>query len=249
MYEERLSMADNRRYEMEDLIASLEEQLSAAQARPPSPTSAARYASSAAEIDNETLRIQVQHLQKKISSLEDLVEDARATAEKEELSANDRLIKYKEREDELRKEVTEGHKEIQRVLKGEEQARARVEEIEEALRENTAALENARAEVENLRTEIAVSLPISHRQRLVLMDLLLMISIWKVSLQVVLLAVLRNPLNSCKRSLSFDCSWQSSDRVLVPMHPYTRSRKNSIISRQTRMLCVPLSYCMYLLES
>lgn len=144
---------------MEDLVATLEEQLRTAQARPPSPTSAARYASSAAEIDNETLRIQVQHLQKQIGNLEDLLEDARATAEKEEFAVHERLVKYKEREEELRKEVNEGHKEIQRVLKGEEQARARVEEIEEALRENTAALENARAEIEGLRNEIAVRFP------------------------------------------------------------------------------------------
>ncbi|CAL1706972.1 unnamed protein product [Somion occarium] len=154
LYEERLSVADSRRYEMEDLVASLEEQLRNA-VRPTSPTSAARHASSAAEIDNETLRIQVQHLQKKIGSLEDLLEDARATADREEETVRERIVRYKEREDELRKEVNDGRKEIERVMKSEGQARLRVEEIEEALRENTVALENARAEIEGLRSEVA----------------------------------------------------------------------------------------------
>lgn len=141
---------------MEDLIASLEEQLRQQQP-PPSPGTLARHASSAAEIDNETLRDQVQHLQKKISSLEDLLEDARMTAEREEAAVRDRMKRYKERDETTRKEVVDTRKEVERVLKAEEAARARVEEIEEALRENTVALENARAEVEGLRMEVAVS--------------------------------------------------------------------------------------------
>jgi hypothetical protein len=40
-------------------------------APPPSPGSLAVYASSAAQIGNETLKDQVQHLQKKIAGLED----------------------------------------------------------------------------------------------------------------------------------------------------------------------------------
>ncbi|KAH8080291.1 hypothetical protein BXZ70DRAFT_960379 [Cristinia sonorae] len=154
LYEERLSAADSKRYEMEDLIASLEEQIRQ-QVPPPSPGSLARHASSAAEIDNETLRDQIQYLQKKIASLEDELEDARMTSEREELAIRDRIKRYKEREEVMRKEVVDGRKEVDRVLKAEAAARSRVEEIEEALRENTVALENARAEIEGLRMEIA----------------------------------------------------------------------------------------------
>ncbi|TCD63032.1 hypothetical protein EIP91_006068 [Steccherinum ochraceum] len=154
LYEERLSAADSKRYEMEDLIASLEEQLRQQQP-PPSPGALARHASSAAEIDNETLRDQVQHLQKKISSLEDLLEDAQATSEREEAAIRERIKKYKDREEAVRKEVVDSRKEVERVLKAEEVARSRVEEIEEALRENTVALENARAEIEGLRMDVA----------------------------------------------------------------------------------------------
>lgn len=151
-----MSGADSRRYEMEDLIASLQEQLQA-QARPVSPSTMARQATTAIEIDNESLREQVQHLQKKLGTLEDLLEDARAATEREETAGRERLMQYKESEDAVRQELLESQKEIERVVKSEESARARVAEIEEALRENTVALENARAEIEGLRAEIAVS--------------------------------------------------------------------------------------------
>ena len=141
---------------MEDLIATLEEQLQA-QARPVSPSTMARQASSALEIDNESLREQVQHLQKRLGTLEDMLEEARAATEREESAGRERIIQFKEREDALRKEMEEHQKEVERVAKSEESARARVADLEEALRENTVALENARAEIEVLRTEIAVS--------------------------------------------------------------------------------------------
>ncbi|KAI0342068.1 hypothetical protein BDW22DRAFT_1358196 [Trametopsis cervina] len=154
LYEERLSAADARRYEMEDLVASLEEQLRV-QARPISPSTIARQAASAAEIDNEALKEQLQHLQKKMASLEDALEDAQVSAEREEIAVRERVLRYKEREDGVRKELAESQKEVDRVSKLEESARIRIDEIEEALRENTVALENARAEIEGLRTEVA----------------------------------------------------------------------------------------------
>ncbi|TBU31589.1 hypothetical protein BD311DRAFT_98494 [Dichomitus squalens] len=154
LYEERLSAADTKRYELEDLIVSLEEQLRS-QARPVSPGTLARQATSAAEIDNEMLRDQVQHLQKKIGTLEDTLEDMRATNEREDTAVRERIKRYKEREDTIRKELAEGRQETERVRKAEEKARIRVEELEEALRENTVTLENARAEIETLRNEIA----------------------------------------------------------------------------------------------
>ncbi|KAI0085120.1 hypothetical protein BDY19DRAFT_967250 [Irpex rosettiformis] len=153
LYEERLSAADARRYELEDQLASAEEQLRI-QARPISPAAMARQAVSAAEIDNEALKEQIQHLQKKLTSLEDALEDAQVSAEKEELAIHERAIRYKEREDAVRKELLECQDELQRVSKSEETARVRIEEIEEALRENTVALENARAEIEGLRAEV-----------------------------------------------------------------------------------------------
>ena len=155
MYEERLSAADTRRYELEDLVANLEEQLRT-QAQPLSPLSAQRQAASAAEIDNESLREQVQHLQKRIGTLEDQLEEAHSTFDREEAAVRERVKRYKEREENMRKELTDSKKQVEQAMKSEEAARHRMEEMEEALRENTVALENARAEIEGLRNEIAV---------------------------------------------------------------------------------------------
>ena len=119
--------------------------------------SASRQASSAAEIDNEALRDQVQHLQKQIQSMEDMLEDVQAAAEREEATVRERIRRYKEKEETMRKELNAGRKEVEQMLKSEAAARGRVEENEEALRESTLTLENARAEIEVLRTELAVS--------------------------------------------------------------------------------------------
>lgn len=155
LYEERLSAADAKRYEMEDNILALEEQLRY-QAQPLSPSAAARHTSSATEIDNESLREQVQHLQRKISTLEDMLEDTRAAADRDDAAARERIKRYKEREEQMRLEVAESLKEVDRLAKAEERARLKVEEVEEALRESTVALENARAEVESMRAEVVV---------------------------------------------------------------------------------------------
>ncbi|TFY51229.1 hypothetical protein EVJ58_g10676 [Rhodofomes roseus] len=154
LYEERLSAADTRRYELEDLVANLEEQLRT-QVQPLSPLTAQRQAASAAEIDNESLREQVQHLQKRITMLEDQLEEAHSTFDREEAAVRERVKRYKEREENMRKELAESKKQVDQVNKSEESARHRVEEMVEALRENTVALENARAEIEVLRNEIA----------------------------------------------------------------------------------------------
>ena len=148
-------MADARRYELEDQLAALEEQVRQ-QARPQSPGAAARQASSAAEIENEMLRDQVQHLQKKLATLEDTLEETRAANERDDAAVHDRLRRYKEREEGIRKELAEGRQEAERLRKAEEQARVRVAEVEEAFRENAVTLENARADIETLRSEVAV---------------------------------------------------------------------------------------------
>lgn len=153
LYEERLSAADRERYELEARLASLEAKARATM-RSPSPTSASKPASSATEIDNETLRDQVLHLQKKVAKLEDAIEDAHATSERDEAALADRMRRLKEKEEAMKKELNEGRKEVERMLKSEASARRRVEEVEEALQESTIALEDARAEVEGLRAEL-----------------------------------------------------------------------------------------------
>ncbi|KAF7973871.1 hypothetical protein HWV62_14088 [Athelia sp. TMB] len=151
LYEERLSTADTDRYALEDRISALEDEAK----QGANSMSASRQASSAAEIDNETLRDQVQHMQKRIQTLEDMLEDAQAASEREEAATRERIRRFREKEDIMKKELNAGRVEVEQMLKSEESARGRVEENEEALRESTLALENARAEIEVLRAEIA----------------------------------------------------------------------------------------------
>ncbi|KAF8844266.1 hypothetical protein BDN67DRAFT_963002 [Paxillus ammoniavirescens] len=155
LYEERLSTADSRRYEMEDKIIALEDQVKKAIV-PLSPSVAAQRTTSALEIDNETLREQVQHLQRKLSAMEDTLEDVRAASEREEAGVRERIKRFKEKEESMRNELSEGRKAVEQVAKAEALAKSRIEEVEEALRESTLALENARAEIEVLRTDAAV---------------------------------------------------------------------------------------------
>ena len=160
LYEERLSSADTKRYELEDEIVSLQTQLRAARERPLSPGSAGRQATTALEIDNATLREENQHLVLKASTLEDQLMDARIALEHAESVTSEKTLRSKEREESLRVELAASQKEVERITKSEETAKARIEEMEEALTENKVALENARAEIENCRTEIAVRLSV-----------------------------------------------------------------------------------------
>ncbi|KAG1848637.1 hypothetical protein C8R48DRAFT_663471 [Suillus tomentosus] len=156
LYEERLSTADSRRYELEDRVVFLEDQVKKA-STPLSPSTALQRATSAAEIDNENLREQVQHLQRKLTMLEDSLDDAHAVSEREEAAVRERIKRFKDKEDVMRSELNEGRKTVEQVLKAEALAKGRVEEVEEALRESTLALENAQAEIENLRSDVAVA--------------------------------------------------------------------------------------------
>ncbi|KAL1742069.1 hypothetical protein HDZ31DRAFT_84391 [Schizophyllum fasciatum] len=147
LYEERLSAVDTERYELETKLAALEAAPRRSTSPAPAPTAAA--------IDNEALREQVAHLQAKMAGMEDALEDARAAAERDEVSLRDKMRRLREKEDAMRLELSAGQKEVEEVAKSEEAARRRLEEVEEAFRESTVALENARAEVEGLRAELA----------------------------------------------------------------------------------------------
>jgi len=154
LYEERLRSTELKRYELEDKVTDLEAKLSVQVARSPQPNNSTP---TMVQIENEGLQDQVVHLQKKVSTLEDMLEDSRASAEKEETLIRDRMRRVKEKEDAMKKEIGDSRKEVERVLKAEAAARNRVEEIEEALRESTIALENAQAEIEGLRADLDVS--------------------------------------------------------------------------------------------
>lgn len=123
------------------------------------PTSLSPSASrlSAAEIDNETLQTQIVHLQSKISTLEDNLEEARSQLESEAEAWKARLEKARAGERE-KSEVARGLKEEIATLQGQAKgAKGRLGEMEGALAEVRVALEGARSEIEGLRGEAAVS--------------------------------------------------------------------------------------------
>ncbi|KAG8998402.1 hypothetical protein FRB90_012312 [Tulasnella sp. 427] len=155
LYEERIAQYEDRRYAMEDMIQDLETKLQKYVERPPSPATLARHANAATQIENETLKEQVNHLQHKLSTLEDQMEDMRMMSEKDEQVVNSRISRFRETESTLRAELDTLRKEGEQLIKAEAAARLKVAEVEEAFRENDAALENARAEIETLRTELA----------------------------------------------------------------------------------------------
>ncbi|KAF8324452.1 uncharacterized protein EI90DRAFT_2977087 [Cantharellus anzutake] len=154
LYEERLSNSEARRYDLEDVIKSLEEQLKK-QAEPISAAELQARANTAAQIDNETLQEQVKHFQKRISNLEEQLDEARAAQERDEQAIMTRVTRFREAEVQLKKEIALIKQENDEIARTEASARARVEEVTEALRESDLALEDARAEIETLRGDIA----------------------------------------------------------------------------------------------
>ena len=157
MYEERLSAANDLRYELEHRISTLENSLTAVTSENQAQESSTHVSSFATQIDNETLRDQVQHLQKKSAKLEEQLEDARAALERDVTSYQDKISRVRQEDEQTKRDLAFKTREVEQLLKSEAGARNRIDEIEEALRESTVALENARSEVEILRAEIAVS--------------------------------------------------------------------------------------------
>lgn len=157
LYEERISAFEAERYDAEALIESLEEKLKTASVQQ-SAEELAKQASTAAEIDNETLREQVALYQQRIQHLEDQLEEAQVTVEREEAAIQNRISRYKEKDSRRQAELEEARQLAESAAKSETTAKTRIEELEEALRENTVALEDARAEIEALRTDVTVCL-------------------------------------------------------------------------------------------
>ncbi|KDN40486.1 hypothetical protein RSAG8_08106, partial [Rhizoctonia solani AG-8 WAC10335] len=152
LYEERISGMEGRRYELEELVADLETQVETLKKNGAVPRTGG---TTAAEIDNESLREQVSHLQRRLGTLEDQLEDARAQAEREDQSAQARIARAKEGEQTAWKECLELRKEVDNLKRDEGLAKAKIEELVEALREGAVTLETARGDVEGLRAEVA----------------------------------------------------------------------------------------------
>ncbi|KAH8828368.1 hypothetical protein DL96DRAFT_1815613 [Flagelloscypha sp. PMI_526] len=155
LYEDKLNLMDRDRYDLEARLESAEGLAHQRHVSPSTAGSVQSMAASAEDIDNETLREQVAHLQSTISSMEDAMLDIRANAERDELILQEKMKRLKDKEEAMRKELQDGRQQVQRMTKFETTSQAKTEEVEGALRETKVALEIARAEVETLRGLLA----------------------------------------------------------------------------------------------
>jgi CAP-Gly domain-containing linker protein 1 len=160
LYEGKLSDYTAKRFEMEDTIKSLQDTLTKTKAAAIAEASANGVPPpyTAAQIDNEALQEHVTHLQRKVTLLEESLDDARASHERDESVLVSRLTKLKEGEALLKQEV-ERERGDKTVKEQEvESLKQRLTEVGDALNENKAALEDARAEIETLRVDVEVSI-------------------------------------------------------------------------------------------
>lgn len=164
-----IALYESEKFKQDDKIRTLEEKLAKvreerdqaqelASQRPPSPSSRARAAVSAAEIDNETLNAQVKHLQNKVNNLEEELDERRAELESEAESWKQKVQQVRDAEKIQVELVKSLRGEIGDYKTQTNSAKNRIGELEGALKETQAALEGARAEIETLRVEAAVSL-------------------------------------------------------------------------------------------
>lgn len=161
MYESEKFKLDDKIRTLEEKLANAREERDAAQElvaqRPPSPSTRAREAASAAEIDNETLNAQIKHLTNKMHNLEEELDERRAELESEAENWKAKVQKLKDAEKIQVDLVKTLRGEVGDLKSQNSGAKARVTELEVALTENQAALEGARAEIETLRVEAGVS--------------------------------------------------------------------------------------------
>ncbi|KIY44338.1 hypothetical protein FISHEDRAFT_25202, partial [Fistulina hepatica ATCC 64428] len=118
LYEERLSELDTQRYDLERRLSQAQSSVASADKEAAHQRSASARVT-AAEIDNEALREQVHHLQQKIVSMEDAMEDSRLAIEREDEVFSEKMRRLREKEDIMRKEMVETRKETDRLSKSE----------------------------------------------------------------------------------------------------------------------------------
>ncbi|KAF8322255.1 hypothetical protein DL93DRAFT_2027534, partial [Clavulina sp. PMI_390] len=104
LYEEKLNNAEGLRYDLEEAVKTLQDQLRK-QAEPISKEEMTARATTAAQIDNETLQEQVDHLQSRIGTLEDQLHDARATSDAHEQAYTARMARFRESETQLKQDI------------------------------------------------------------------------------------------------------------------------------------------------
>ncbi|KAJ9113943.1 hypothetical protein QFC19_000138 [Naganishia cerealis] len=159
IYEAKLVEAKTRRMDLEKTVRSLEDQLLEAQERRNQaallPSEVLKEADTAAMIDNENLKAQVAHQQKKIVSLEDQNEELQLQLEKYDEAAIKANEKARENERRLKEEIANGRSEISTLKEQIAKHKDRVAELALALKDQGHTLASAQAEIESNRIDLA----------------------------------------------------------------------------------------------
>lgn len=108
---------------------------------------------SAIAIDNENLRAEVEHLTKRLSTLEEQLYDAQSQIEQGHEDKQRKRHESSETFDKLKKEIADLHTTASDLSEERRQLRSKIAELDEALGENKNTLETERAELEMLRRE------------------------------------------------------------------------------------------------
>ena len=162
VYEKKLGDAQHRQFQQDTLIRDLEDKVAEAlrkqNAPAPSASEIAREAETAAEIENENLKAQVEHQQKKIASLEDQIEEQQVQMERETEVALKNNEKYLANERKHKEDVSQLRSDMTGLREQLGKSKDRVADLEHALKDHAKTLAGAQAEIESNRLDLAVSL-------------------------------------------------------------------------------------------
>lgn len=153
-YEIKLGDANVKRFALENTIRGLEDQVAELNRRA-STAEVSKTADTAAQIDNENLKAQVAHQQKKISSLEDQIEELQVQLEKDGENAIRIIEKAKEAERRLRQDLASAKSDIAALRESVAKGKDRIAELEHALHDQAGTLASAQAEIESNRVDLA----------------------------------------------------------------------------------------------
>ena len=157
LYEERINNTESRRFEIEEKVKFLENEhtkLLTQLNEPASPTTAAKRVTTAAEIDNESLREQLAHLQNKLTNSEENLTEIEKERELADESYKNNINKSEAYIKELTNKFNELDNDYKLLQNDELNYKNKCEELEEALKDNKECLEATRAEIETLRSDI-----------------------------------------------------------------------------------------------
>jgi CAP-Gly domain-containing linker protein 1 len=160
VYEKKLGDAQHKQYQQDTIIRELEDKIAEAlmkqNAPPLTPSQVAREAETAAEIENENLKAQVEHQQKKITGLEDQIDEMQVQLEKEAEVALKNNEKYLTNERKYKDDMSQQRQDMAGLREQISKGKDRIADLEHALKDQAKTLAGAQAEIESNRLDLAV---------------------------------------------------------------------------------------------